>query len=47
MGENDQANNIILIDYGYVSMYLDSEGKHIKNEQVDTFRGNLMFASLN
>ena len=47
MGENEQANNIILIDYGYVSKYVNSEGKHNKNEPVETFRGNLMFASLN
>lgn len=47
MGEGEQANNIILIDYGYASKYLDEKGKHLQNEQVETFRGNLMFASLN
>lgn len=47
MGEDEQANNIVLIDYGYASKYNDPDGNHFENEELDTFRGNLFFASLN
>ena len=37
--------SIHLVDFGYASKYLDKDSKHIKEDVVDSFRGNLMFAS--
>jgi serine/threonine protein kinase len=35
-----------LIDFGYCKKYLDKGNSHISHkEEVDSFRGNLMFAS--
>ena len=36
---------IHLVDFGYASKYLDKNGKHIKEDVIDKFRGNIMFAS--
>jgi serine/threonine protein kinase len=36
-----------LIDYRYATMYIDDEGKHLKNIKVDMFHGNILFGSLN
>jgi hypothetical protein len=47
MGEDEQANKIVLIDYGYALKFIDPDGNHFKNEEVDTFGGNLVFASFN
>ena len=39
---------INLVDYGFASAYVDkTTGKHIAKTEVDTFRGNMIFASLN
>ena len=39
---------INLVDYGFASPYLDkTTGRHIPKEEVETFRGNMIFASLN
>ena len=35
-----------LIDYGFISTFLDENGDHIPKESSDVFYGNLMFASL-
>ena len=39
-------SSIHLVDFGYATKYLDSHGKHIKEETLDRFRGNIIFASL-
>lgn len=37
-----------LIDFGFATSYIDKEtGKHMRKTEVDTFRGNMIFASLN
>ena len=37
-----------LIDFGFVDAYKSKNGEHIAlDEQVDTFQGNLLFASVN
>ena len=40
-------DKIRLIDFGFASRYLDSTGRHISQEDVDIFRGNMVFASVN
>ena len=44
-----EANNINLIDFGFVTPYLSSKGdhKHIKMGILDLFHGNLVFSSVN
>jgi hypothetical protein len=37
---------VTLIDYGYVSKYVDSENKHLDKSNISIFTGNLMFASI-
>ena len=45
---NDKKFEVVSIDYGFASNYLQKNGKHItKDNEVDLFRGNIMFASLN
>lgn len=37
-----------LIDFGFATRYIDKDtGLHIKQEEVETFRGNMIFGSLN
>lgn len=37
-----------LIDFGFATRYIDKEtGLHIKQDEVETFRGNMIFGSLN
>ena len=38
---------INLVDYGFASTYLDETKKHLPKAEVSTFRGNLIFGSLN
>ena len=40
-------HKIRLVDFGFASRFLDKHGKHIKEEEVDVFRGNMVFASVN
>ena len=42
---NNEAS-VILIDYGMATSFLDKNGNHLKKDQVDTFKGNILFASL-
>ena len=45
---NDKKFEVVLIDYGFATNYLEKNGKHlIQDKEVDLFRGNIMFASLN
>ena len=41
--ENVQLN---LIDFGFASKYLDKQGMHLPETQVELFQGNLIFSSL-
>ena len=39
--------NINLIDFGYMTSFIDSETKcHIQKSKKDTFKGNIIFSSL-
>ena len=38
--------SIHVVDFGYATKYLDINGKHIKEESLNLFRGNMIFASL-
>ena len=43
---DENSNNVVLIDYGYASRYITKDGKLIKQHEVDSFRGNILFASV-
>ena len=46
--QEDDKIRVLLIDYGLVSKYVDEDGKHLpKLSNIDTFKGNLQFSSLN
>ena len=41
-------NNINIIDFGFVYPFIDQETQtHLEKTQLDTFRGNMVFSSLN
>lgn len=43
----DNGLHIVLVDFGFANFYVDKEGNHIdQSETVETFQGNLLFASL-
>ena len=43
-----QILNVYLIDFGYCTKYLDKYNNHIEeNNNMEQFKGNFMFASLN
>lgn len=40
--------SVNLVDFGFATSYIDqSTGQHVEKEEVDIFRGNMIFASLN
>lgn len=45
--KDKNMHKIRLVDFGFASRFLDKHGKHIKEEEVDVFRGNMVFASVN
>ena len=38
--------NVVLIDYGFVTQFRDSDGNHLEKKVSKYFQGNFMFASL-
>ena len=43
-----ENHNVTLIDFGFATTYLNEQtGEHIEKGQLDAFRGNTAFASLN
>ena len=38
--------NVVLIDYGLVTQFLESDGNHLEKRVSEYFKGNYMFASL-
>ena len=45
-GSNDQLR-VNLIDFGFAETFVNEKGQHIdEQEQVDFFRGNMLFASV-
>ena len=47
LDEEDEDMRILLIDFGMCSKFQDADGKHLLNEEMESFYGNLVFASLN
>lgn len=46
-GSKDKgANNVVLIDYGYATRYQDKSGNHYPQSEIESFRGNILFASV-
>lgn len=39
-------DDIHMVDFGFASKYVEN-GKHVSRQEVDNFRGNMIFASLN
>ena len=37
----------VLVDYGMAQRYVDDNGNHMENDEIDLFCGNITFASLN
>ena len=44
---NDEQLRILLIDFGMATKYVDEDGDHLPNCEVEKFKGNLLFATLN
>ena len=43
----ESMNEIRLVDFGFVTRYLDKDGKHLQMKNITTFRNNLIFCSIN
>ena len=41
----DDDFNLVLIDYGFATEYLNNFGDHLPLEEMENFKGNLIFAS--
>ena len=41
----DEDFNLVLIDYGFATAYLNNSGDHLPLEEMENFKGNLIFAS--
>ena len=44
--QSEDDNNVVLIDYGYASRFQEKNGDMIKQHEIESFRGNIMFASV-
>lgn len=43
-----KENSVNMIDFGFATRYIDKKTKeHLDKEEINTFRGNMVFASLN
>ena len=43
---NRKTGNVTLIDFGFASSYLNSDGTHIDDSaKTETFQGNILYAS--
>jgi serine/threonine protein kinase len=45
--EDKKGVQVKLIDYGFATRYIDKKGVHLENSEVNSFKGNLLFASIN
>ena len=46
-GKKEKKNSLFLIDFGMAGTFLDEAGNHIPFLEVNSFRGSLMYASIN
>lgn len=46
VGSKDK-NKLYLIDFGLAQKFVTAEGKHVEQQNLKTFSGNILFASLN
>ena len=47
-GDIFEHNNVNIIDFGFATPYLKEDGRtHVKKTHLESFRGNLVFSSLN
>ena len=47
MEGNCFENSLIkLVDFGYVTQYLDEQGMHNKKKKIKEFKGNIIFSSI-
>ena len=44
-GDDADGFNLVLIDYGLATAYLTDAGEHLPMDEMETFSGNLIFAS--
>ena len=44
--DSESDPKIVLVDYGLAMKYIDDEGNHLPNREMEKFGGNLVFASL-
>ena len=42
----EKNRSLVIIDYGYASRFQEKNGTHIKQHEIDQFKGNLMFAPI-
>jgi len=51
VGDNSQEEHslheIRLVDFGFAARYMTKEGHHIPQDEVDVFRSNMIFATVN
>mmetsp|Transcript_3306 Transcript_3306/g.5492 ORF Transcript_3306/g.5492 Transcript_3306/m.5492 type:complete len:146 (+) Transcript_3306:282-719(+) len=45
--QGGELNKLRLIDFGFAAKYRKSDGRHYKEDKVDSFKGNMIFASIN
>jgi hypothetical protein len=45
VSKNQTSINPVLIDFGFASKYVDREGIHLDKSEIQTFQGNILFAS--
>ena len=45
VSKNQTSINPVLIDFGFASKYVDREGIHLEKSEIQTFQGNILFAS--
>lgn len=38
--------DVVLIDFGYASKYIDKQNRHLEQKSIEEFSGNLLFSSL-
>ena len=43
---DEEGPRVLIIDFGMTTEYLDENGNHILKDEMEYFRGNLLFASL-
>ena len=44
--DEHSMNQVRLIDFGFAQRYVDGTGQHIKQEDIDVFRSNMIFATV-